>query len=104
MPAEAGNARKQTRAGKASRKAFRDQCEATNATCWICRLEIDYTAAYDDWTNDDRFQVDHFVPVTVDATLQDDPDNYRASHAGCNNARSNGSPILDLGIPSRAWT
>jgi hypothetical protein len=104
MPAEAGNLRKQTRAGKASRQRFRDECAAADAVCWLCGMAIDYAAPYNDWHNDERFQVDHFVPVTVDAALQDDPSNYRASHAGCNNARSNGSPVLDLGIPSRAWT
>ena len=104
MPAVTGGKRTSTRAGKKSRAEYRDRCAADNLPCWICGMEIDYDAPHDDYRNDERFQVDHFFPVSTHPELQDDPDNYRPSNAGCNRARSDGSPILDLGVPSRAWT
>ncbi len=38
---------------------------AANAPCWICGLPVDYDAKWDDWTNDDRFQEDHYWPVST---------------------------------------
>lgn len=89
------------------RTAFRKACAEADAPCWVCDGllgPIDYGAAYDDWDNDQRFQLDHYLPVSTHAHLQDDPDNFRASHAGCNRDRSNAAPEGDLGIPSRVWS
>jgi hypothetical protein len=61
MPAVTGGKRKSTRAGKASRQAFRDDSAAANAPCWLCGGDIDYDAPHDDYTNGDRFQVDHYA-------------------------------------------
>jgi len=97
-------ARTSTRSGKRLRKEFREQCEKVNAPCWMDGMPIDYTAPWDDFGNDDRYQMDHFFPVSTHPGLQDDPTNFRASHAGCNLARSNGDPVAPLGIPSRDWT
>lgn len=95
--------RTNTRRQHKQRHEYRAECEATNAPCWLCGLPIDYTAAWDDWTNDDRFQEDHFWPVSTHPHLQDDPTNKRPSHAGCNRDRGNGAPVVDLGPPSREW-
>lgn len=95
--------RKNTRRAHKQRAEFRAQCEAEHAPCWMCQLPIDYAAAWDDFTNDDRFQEDHFFPVSTHPELEDDPDNKRPSHAGCNRERGNGSPPASIGIPSREW-
>lgn len=97
-------ARTNTRAMHRGRKEFREQSEAENAPCWMDGMPIDYTAAWDDFANEDRFQLDHYYPVSTHPELQEDPTNWRASHAGCNLARSNGAPVATLGTPSRAWT
>ncbi|MBW9093118.1 hypothetical protein JNB62_05435 [Microbacterium jejuense] len=96
-------ARTNTRRQHKQRIEFRAECEANDELCWICGLPIDYDAAHDDYANDDRFQEDHYWPVSTHPHLQDDPDNKRASHAGCNRERGNGAPVVDLGIPSRQW-
>jgi 5-methylcytosine-specific restriction endonuclease McrA len=85
------------------RDAFKAESRADNAVCWLCKLPIDYAAAWDDWDNDDRFQLDHLHPVSTHPELQEDPDGFRPSHAGCNNARSNKAPSAGLGVPSRQW-
>lgn len=95
---------KSTRAMKKSRTDFRAQCEAEDAPCWMDGQPIDYTAPFDDWKNDNRFQLDHYYPVSTHPELQEDPTNYRASHAGCNSARGNGSPTAGLGTLSEQWT
>lgn len=102
--------RTNTRRQHKQRIEFRAECEneiqpdgSKGRPCWICDLPIDYEAASDDYGNDDRFQEDHFWPVSTHPHLQDDPDNKRASHAGCNRERGNGAPVVDLGIPSRQW-
>lgn len=96
-------ARTNTRRQHTQRAEFRAECEENDDHCWICGLPIDYAASWDDWANDDRFQEDHYWPVSTHPHLQDDPDNKRPSHAGCNRERGNGSPVVDLGIPSRVW-
>ena len=96
-------ARKITRRFVALRTEFKAACAAENAPCWLDGLPIDYAAAFDDYGNDDRFELDHYFPVSTHPELQEDPANFRASHAGCNNARSNGEPLLELGVPSREW-
>lgn len=89
---------------KQSRVTFRAQCAAHNQPCWLCGQAIDYDASPTDTTNKDRFQLDHFYPVSTHPQFTEDPTNYRASHADCNNKRGNRAPTADLGIPSRSWT
>ena len=93
--------RTNTRRERKQRAEFRTECEEGNAPCWICGLEIDYTARRDDWSNDDRFQEDRCWPLSTHAHLQYDPDNKRPSHAGRNRERGNGALIVDIGVLSR---
>ena len=96
--------RKTTRQFVKDRAAFKEKCKAENAACWICGMgHIDYEAPFDDYKNDDRFELDHFYPVSTHPELQHDPGNFRPSAAGCNNERSNGPPRPPIGIPSRRW-
>lgn len=97
-------ARTNTRRMHKLRDEFKAQCEDADEECWICNLEIDYAAPADDYENDERFQLDHYFPVSTHPELQEDPSNFRASHAGCNRDRGNGVATPGLGIPSRQWT
>jgi hypothetical protein len=86
------------------RADFRAESKQANAPCWICQQRtIDYDAPFDDWGNEDRFELDHFFPVSTHPHLQEDPTNFRASHAGCNRDRGNNAPDVDLGTLSRVW-
>ena len=86
-------ARKITRQFIKDRAEYRAQCAEENLPCWICGMgHIDYEAPFDDYANDDRFELQH------------DPSNFRPSAAGCNRTRGNGPPRPGLGILSRAWT
>lgn len=97
--------RKITRAFVKDRAAFRVKCAEENAGCWICGMHhIDYEAPHDDYQNKDRFELDHYYPVSTHPELQHDPANFRPSAHGCNNDRSNGPPRPSIGIPSRQWT
>lgn len=97
--------RKTTRRFVEDRKDFKAKCKAEDAACWLCGMNhIDYDAPYDDYKNDDRFELDHLYPVSTHPELQHDPTHFRPSAAGCNNERSNGSPRPALGIPSRRWS
>ena len=80
---------------------FRRECEAIDATCWLCGQAIDYTA--DATSHPDAFNPDHFHPVSSHPELAEDPANLRASHRSCNIARGDGPPMLGLGQTSRAW-
>lgn len=96
--------RVQTRAFNELRAEFRAQCVEEDAPCWLCgQRNIDYPAPFDDYSNDDRFQLDHYWPVSTHPELQADPANFRASHAGCNRERGNKPPRPGLGIPSQVW-
>lgn len=89
------------------RDEYRDECAAGDAPCWICRGAngpIDYTAAGDAYDKPLRFHLDHFHPIATHPQLAEDPENFRPSHARCNQSRGTGTPVLELGIPSRAWT
>ena len=98
-------ARKTTRRFVKDRAAFRAECAEAHASCWICQQDhIDYAAPADDYTNPDRFELDHYYPVSTHPHLQHDPANFRASAHACNNERSNGPPRPGLSIPSQAWT
>ena len=97
--------RKTTRAFVKGRDNFRDRCAAENACCWLCGMShIDYEAPYDDYKNDDRFQLDHVYPVSTHPEMQHDATNWRASAAGCNRERGNGDPHPPLGLLSRQWS
>lgn len=89
---------------------FRELCEhevqpdgSTGRPCWLCGMPIDYAAPHDDYSNDDRFQRDHYYPASTHPEFYEDPANFRASHAGCNRERSNNPPHPSLGILSREW-
>ena len=98
-------ARRITRQFIKDRDAFRARCAEEGAACWTCGMaHIDYDAPHDDYSNDDRFELDHFYPVSTHEELQHDPSNFRPSAAGCNRARGNGPPRPGIGIPSQAWT
>lgn len=98
-------ARKTTRAFVKDRAEFKAKCKAENAPCWLDGMNhIDYDAPHDDYKNDDRFELDHFYPVSTHPELQHDRSNFRASAHGCNNERSNGNPRPPLGILSRQWS
>lgn len=86
------------------RLAFFADCRAEDSSCWICSLPIDYTAPLDDRQNRSRWQLDHYYPVADFPERAHDPDNFRASHAGCNQERGKGAPVLALGQISRDWT
>lgn len=97
--------RRTTRQFVKDRAAFRAECKKTNAPCWLCGAQhIDYDAPHDDYDNDDRFELDHYYPVSTHPELQHDPANFRPSAHGCNNDRGNGPPRPGLGILSQAWT
>lgn len=97
-------ARKETRRMHRLRDDFKAECAARNDPCWLCEQRtIDYAAAGDDFANDDRFQLDHAFTVRDFAELQEDVENFRASHASCNRARGAGHPPANLGTLSREW-
>ncbi len=97
--------RKTTRRFVKDRDAFKAECKDRRDPCWLCGMShIDYDAPHDDYKNDDRFQLDHFYPVSTFPELQHDPTNFRPSAAGCNRERSNGSPRPPLGTLSRKWS
>lgn len=95
---------KTTRAGQKAKAEFKAECKKANAPCWLCRQRtIDYDAAWDDWSNPSRFERDHRLPVSTHPQFAEDPSNWEASHAGCNNERKNKPPRPPVGEPSRAW-
>lgn len=97
-------ARVSSRAFKADRTAYRAACAEATLACWICSQAIDYDAPFDAYSNDDRFELDHYYPVATHPDLQADPANYRPSHAGCNRARGTSSVTSTLaGTLSRDW-
>lgn len=96
-------ARKETRNMGKLRKEFRATCTQDNLPCWLCGMSIDYEAPFNDYSNNDRFELDHLYPVSTHPELQEDPAGFRPSHAGCNRERGNGDPTPELGILSRAW-
>lgn len=91
------------RAYRVSKAAFRAECEAADAPCWLCTQAIDYQAAPDEYANDSRYELDHYFPVSTHKDLETDPANFRPSHAGCNRERGNEAPAPPIGIPSRDW-
>ncbi|PKY72381.1 hypothetical protein CYJ19_05935 [Winkia neuii] len=84
-------------------RQFKQACTQTNAPCWLCGQPIDYTAESTNQANGDRFQLDHFYPVSKRPDLAEDPANFRPAHADCNRLRGNGQPHPGIGITSREW-
>lgn len=60
------------------------------ANCWLCKGRIDYLVPAN--TTPDSHNRDHYRPVSIHPELEEDPDNWRHSHALCNTQRSNGTP------------
>lgn len=90
-----------TRAFQKQRDQFFAQGQRDNEPCWLCGQPIDYAAK--PGSTDDSHELDHYVPVSVDPTMQYDPANFRHAHKICNVLRSNKPPKLSLGTHSRQW-
>ncbi len=71
------------------------------ADCWLCGEPIDYTAAQN--STPDSHNLDHFHTVEDRPDLQSDPDNFRHSHALCNQQRGNRAPAPPLGDAMPDW-
>ncbi|MBW3091330.1 HNH endonuclease [Bifidobacterium miconisargentati] len=93
--------RKTTRNFVKQRNQFFEQCKAENAVCWLCGMPIDYSMQPN--TGDDSFNLDHLYPISKRPDLQEDPANFRPSHASCNNLRGDREPNLPIGTLSRQW-
>lgn len=75
---------------------------ADEAQCWLCRTDIDYTAA--PGTTADSHTLDHYFDVDTHPELQEDPDNFRHAHYSCNSSRGKRAPnTQDLGEQVAAW-
>lgn len=81
-------------------RAFRRQCHAESARCWLCWQPIDYLAPHG---AADGFSVDHALPVSTHPDLAEVYSNFRPSHLDCNRKRGNRSPTLSIGEQSRDW-
>lgn len=95
---------------KALVRAFRAECAAAAAPCWLCRQPIDYTLRHRPGKPipAGAFEADHYKGWAAYPHLRMDRGNLRASHHGCNRARSDtpaeeARVVLALGEPSRAW-
>lgn len=94
-------ARVSTRAFQKARDRFFAEGLKDDAPCWLCGQPIDYAAQ--PGTTDDSHELDHYVPVSVDPSLQYDPGNFRHAHRVCNILRGASPPKLSLGLHSRRW-
>lgn len=94
-------ARVSTRAFQKARDRFFAEGQQYDAPCWLCGQPIDYAAQ--PGTTDDSHELDHYVPVSVDPSLQYDPGNFRHAHRVCNILRGASPPKLSLGLHSRRW-
>lgn len=94
-------ARVSTRAFQKARDRFFAEGLKDGAPCWLCGQPIDYAAQ--PGTTDDSHELDHYVPVSVDPSLQYDPGNFRHAHRVCNILRGASPPKLSLGLHSRRW-
>lgn len=84
-----------------AQQAFKAQCRARGAGCWLCTEQpIDYDA---DRYDPNSFQLDHVIPVSVDPSREQDPSNWAPSHRSCNNARNNKPPAPGLGAVTRTF-
>jgi 5-methylcytosine-specific restriction endonuclease McrA len=66
-------------------------------TCTICGLKLDLEAR---WIEDQSATLDHIIPVVEGG--DDEPDNLRAAHRWCNQARERGF-ATDSEIREVAW-
>lgn len=82
---------------------FKLTCAEEDRPCWICGQKIDYDALGTDHKNPSRFNLDHYYTWTKYPQFREDPANFRASHAGCNDRRGDKSPQQGLGVLSRHW-
>lgn len=78
-----------------------DEAEDPTANCWLCGMGIDYSVPAN--TTPDSHNLDHYYPVRDYPELQEDPANFRHSHADCNVTRGADAPLPSLGQLSRAW-
>lgn len=78
--------RQDGRVGRAYER-LKAQVRAEEPTCWICGDEIDQTIKH---PHPMSFQLDHIVEINEGGAVLD-RDNVHASHARCNNLRSNKS-------------
>lgn len=78
-----------------------DPATRDEALCWLCRGRIDYVAQAG--STPDSHNLDHYHAVDDRPDLEEDPDNFRHSHAGCNLARGKRTPSPGLGAQVPAW-
>jgi 5-methylcytosine-specific restriction endonuclease McrA len=71
------------------------------AQCWLCKQRIDYSVPPN--STPDSHNLDHYVTIADDPTLQEDPTNFRHAHADCNAARGRRAPSPGLGEPIPDW-
>lgn len=80
--------------------AFKAECEAVNAVCWLCHQPIDYQARSGTMN---AFELDHYHPRSDYPELAWEESNFRPSHASCNRSRGKkGAPAL-LGPLTASW-
>jgi len=71
------------------------------ADCWLCKGRIDYAAPPN--TTPESHNLDHAKSVDDYPELQQDPTNFRHSHALCNTQRGKHAPSLGLGEAVPDW-
>ena len=71
------------------------------AGCWLCGQRISYDVP--PGTTPDSHNLDHYVPVADDPTLQEDPANFRHAHSQCNASRGRRAPSPGLGDEIPSW-
>ena len=89
------------------RLTFRAEGERTNAPCWLCGMDIDYSIPRLDprtnTVNDEAWELDHFYPRSTHPEHAEDPTGFRHSHGACNRNRGNRAPSRSITNPSRRW-
>lgn len=107
MPTTAGSTRTSTRSMNLMRAAFFEEGKHLDAkgdpdaNCWLCKQPIDYSAPPN--TTPDSHNLDHYFSVRDYPDLQEDPDNFRHSHALCNTERGADGPSDGLGEAVADW-
>jgi hypothetical protein len=95
------SARERTHVFHVQAQKFYEQCKRENKPCWLCGMPIDYSVKPN--STDNSYNLDHYYPVSKRPDLQNDPANFRPSHASCNRLRGNNDPRKPLGALSRRW-
>lgn len=90
-----------TRDFKRRSRQFFEQGKKENSPCWLCGQPIDYDVEPN--STDESHNLDHFIPVSVNPSMQYDPANWRHSHRICNILRGAEPPKIPLGMFSREW-